>query len=238
MSAAEASAALESDLSEVAIALFAEATVDEALQRMVDLAVVAVDGCVAAGIFLVENERVVSKAYSDPLVVMLDGLQFDADEGPCLDAVSEGGSFFAPDLADDTRWPIFGPAATAAGFRSMLALRLFGARLSALNLYARLPAAFDVIDRAKASIFATLAGIALTSAEERADDDRLADNLRIALKTSGVIGQAQGILMEREQITADQAFDVLRRASQRLNIKLREVAQKVVDKKAVGEADR
>ncbi|MDQ6910708.1 MAG: GAF and ANTAR domain-containing protein [Actinomycetota bacterium] len=231
MATAEVSAALESDLSDVALALFAEATVDDALQRMVDLAVMTVDGCDAAGIFLVENEQVVSKAYSDPLVVEVDGLQFEADEGPCLDAVSEGGSFFAPDLADDTRWPTFGPAAAAAGVRSVLALQLSAVHLGALNLYACLPAAFGVIDRAKASIFTTLAGIALNSAEEREGDGRLAENLRTALRTSGVIGQAQGILMERERITADQAFDVLRRASQRLNVKLREVAQDVVDNK-------
>ncbi|HEX8769931.1 MAG TPA: GAF and ANTAR domain-containing protein [Acidimicrobiales bacterium] len=228
---AEGSAALESDLSEVAVALFAGGTVDDALQRIVDLAVVTISGCDAAGVFVVENEEVVSKAYSDPLVLELDSLQFEADQGPCLDAVSEGGSFFAPDLADDNRWPTFGPAATAAGIRSVLALRLSPAHLSALNLYARLPAAFGVIDRAKAGIFATLAGIALSSAEDREGDSRVADNLRKALQTSTIIGQAQGILMERERITANQAFDVLRRASQRLNIKVRAVAQDLVNKK-------
>ena len=82
-------------------------------------------------------------------------------------------------------------------------------------------------------MFATLAGLALDSAQERAADDERVANLTEALRTRELIGQAQGILMERERITADQAFDVLRRASQHMNIKLREVAETLV---ATGES--
>ena len=78
-------------------------------------------------------------------------------------------------------------------------------------------------------MFATLAGLALDSAQERAADDERVANLTEALRTRELIGQAQGILMERERITADQAFDVLRRASQHMNIKLREVAETLVE---------
>lgn len=70
---------------------------------------------------------------------------------------------------------------------------------------------------------------ALDSAEERAADGKRAANLNEALRTRELIGQAQGILMERERITADQAFDVLRRASQKVNIKLRTVAETLVE---------
>lgn len=231
-------AAIETNLSEIALALFSAGTVTGTLQRVVDLAVETVDGCDAAGVFLVENERVVTQASSSPLVVDLDRLQFEADEGPCLDAVSEGGSFFAEDLADDRRWPKFGPAAVAAGIRSVLAFRLSAARLSALNLYARLPAAFGVTDRAKGSILATLAGIAVNSAEEREGDERVVKSLHQALQSRELIGQAQGILMERERISAEQAFDVLRRASQRLNVKLRQVAQTLVDTKDAPATDQ
>ena len=82
-------------------------------------------------------------------------------------------------------------------------------------------------------MFATLAGLALDSAQERAADDERVANLTEALRTRELIGQAQGILMERERITADQAFDVQRRASQHMNIKLREVAETLV---ATGES--
>ncbi len=78
-------------------------------------------------------------------------------------------------------------------------------------------------------MFATLARLALDSAEERASDEKRTGNLIEALRTRELVGQAQGILMERERITADQAFDVLRRASQHMNIKLREVAATLVE---------
>jgi hypothetical protein len=165
-----------------------------------------------------------------PLLTEIDNLQHRAGEGPCLDAIANGGSIYAVDLADDTRWPRFGPQAARAEVRSVLALRLSadGTR-GALNLYARYPHAFGVIDRAEGLLLAALAAVALTSAEDHDDQERRTDDLHGALATRAVIGQAQGILIERERITADQAFDILRRASQHLNLKLRDVAQHLVD---------
>ena len=71
--------------------------------------------------------------------------------------------------------------------------------------------------------------MAFSSARTHEDEERRAANLQAALATREMIGQAQGILMERERITPDQAFDILRRASQHLNVKLRDVAQNLVD---------
>jgi hypothetical protein len=162
-------------------------------------------------------------------VVAVDQLQVDAGEGPCLDASTVGSTFYAADLIDEKRWQVFAPAAVAAGVRSVLACPLSSRRPGALNLYATLPAAFGATDRAKGQLFATLAGLALNSAEERASDDKKSANLVEALRTRELIGQAQGILMERERITGEQAFNVLRRASQHMNIKLREVAETLVE---------
>ncbi len=99
----------------------------------------------------------------------------------------------------------------------------------ALNLYARYPQAFGVIDRAKGLLLAGLAGQALSTAQAHDVETQRLDNLQGALLTRALIGQAQGILIERERVTANQAFDILRRASQHLNIKLRDVAQNLVD---------
>jgi AmiR/NasT family two-component response regulator len=101
--------------------------------------------------------------------------------------------------------------------------------LGALNLYARYPDAFGVVDRARGVVLASLAGLAVSAAHTHEDEERRSDNLHAALTTREIVGQAQGILMERERITADQAFDILRRASQHLNLKLREVAQTLVE---------
>jgi len=220
---------LEQNLAEVALALFATGSVERSLQLTVDLAVDTVDGCDAAGIFVSRDDRVTTVAFTDPIVIELGDLQIASNEGPCLEALAGGRHPFASDLTDDPRWPTFGPAAARAGIRSALAFSLSEQPVSALNLYARLPAAFGATDRAKGLIFATLAGLALDLAGERADDLLRVANLHEALRTRELIGQAQGILIERERITGDQAFDVLRRASQHLNIKVREVAQTLVE---------
>jgi hypothetical protein len=220
---------LENSFSQLAVALFAAGTVQGTLQRIVDLAERAVDGCEAAGILLDDHGTVITAAASSTLVDVVDRLQITANEGPCLDASTQKSTFYAADLIDDDRWPTFGPTAVAVGVRSVLAFSLSDNRPSALNLYAKLPAAFGATDRAQGLLFATLARLALDSAEERAFEEKRAINLAEALRTRELIGQAQGILMERERITGDQAFDVLRRASQHMNIKLREVAETLIE---------
>jgi len=220
---------LEEQLRSQAHALTAE-TVQGTMQRIVDLAVVTIEGCDHASISVLEGTQIATQVCSDPRVADVDVLQYDTGEGPCVDVVNQGTtSVYAEDLTDDPRWPRFGPRAAAAGMRSLLAIRLLGDRtLGALNLYARLPRAYGATDRATGVIFATHAGIALAAAEARTEAHRV-EHLEQALSSRELIGQAQGILMERERITANQAFDVLRRGSQHLNVKLREVAQRVVD---------
>ncbi len=221
----------------IARTLFSDLSMGATLQQIVDFAVATVEGCDAAGISLLTGTGVTTPVYSAPIALEIDTLQYEAGQGPCLDAIASEAAVYADDLADDARWPIFGPRAAAYGMRSLLSFRLAGARtFGALNLYAHLPRAYGVIDRAKALIFATHAGVALGAAEALDDANAalaaqvsMVENLRGALASREVIGQAEGILIERERITPDQAFNVLRRASQHLNIKLREVATYVVE---------
>jgi GAF domain-containing protein len=220
---------LERELSDVAVALFEAGSVQATLEEIVKLAEKAVDGCDAAGILIVEAGTARTLAASSRLASTIDDMQINAGEGPCVDAATSGATFFAQDLTDDDRWPTFARSALGERVRCVLAYSLSAERLSALNLYARLPTAFGVTDRAQAQLFATLARLALDSATERAAEEYRSENLREALRTRELIGQAQGILMERERITADQAFDVLRRASQHVNRKLREIAETLVD---------
>ncbi len=222
-------AELEHSFSQLALALFSPKSVSGTLQSVVDLATESIDGCDAAGVLIAVEGTIVSTTGSDPVVAELDAAQIATGEGPCIAASMAGTTFYAEDLLDDSRWPKFGPKALALGMRSILAYPLHDDRMSALNLYGRLPSAFGATGRAQGLLFATLAHIALNSAEERESEEKRSDNLQEALRTREVIGQAQGILMERERITADQAFDVLRRASQGMNVKLRVVAEKLVE---------
>jgi hypothetical protein len=218
------------EFSQSARALFSAGSLQDTLAQLAGLAVTTIEACELASILLIERGSVVATVCSDPLVAEIDALQHDVGEGPYLDAVTLGLTFYADELGDDSRWPQFGPRAVAKGVRSMLAQPLFGkGTLGALNLYARYPQAFGVIDRARAVLLAALGGLAASAARSHEDEERRADNLQAALVTRELIGQAQGILMERERITSDQAFGILRQASQHLNIKLREVAQGLVD---------
>jgi len=217
-------------LAQTAKALYSTGSLEDTLQLVVELAVETIDGCDFAGIFVLDGGSITTAVHTHPVVIDVDALQHGTGEGPCLGAIASGGTFYADELTEDPRWPDFGPQAHAAGVRSALALCLSadGTR-GALNLYARYPRAFGVVDRGKGLILASLAGLALSSAAAHDDEERRNANLQAGLVTREVIGQAEGILMERERITSDEAFDILRRASQHLNIKLRDVAQALVD---------
>lgn len=215
---------------ETAKTLFAAGPVTATLASVVELAVSTIDGCDFAGLFLIDGDTVTTPVHTDPIVVEIDALQHSTGEGPCLDAIAYRLIFYADDLERDLRWLHFAPQASKAGIRSVLALPLSAnAQLGALNLYARFPLAFGVVDRAKAAILASMASIALSVAYSHEDEERRTENLHVALSSRETIGEAIGILMERERITANQAFDILRRASQHLNIKLREVAENLVE---------
>lgn len=220
---------LIASFSETAQALFSAGSPTETLRAVVDLAVQTIDGCDFASVFVLDGNTFTAPIGTDSVAAEVDVFQHQAGEGPGFDAVDKGGTIYAGDLADDPRWVTFGPEAASLGVRSALALRLSDDpdRGAALSLYARYPQAFGALDRAKAVILAAMAGLALSAAEAHQDEVR--NTMQAALATREMIGQAQGILMERERITADQAYDILRRASQHLNTRIRDVAQSLVD---------
>jgi GAF domain-containing protein len=217
-------------LSYMANLLFVAGSVDATLQAIVDLAAETIEGCDFAGIFYREGVTAATWVHTDPAVAEFHALQLRLVEGPCFDAIEQRSTYYAEDLHDEARWPNFAREAVDGGVRSVLALHLASDTFpGALSLYARYPHAFGVIDRGKAVILATLAGVAISSAQEHAEERRQIHNLTAALVSREIIGQAQGILMERERVVGDEAFDILRRASQHLNRKLKEIAQDLVD---------
>lgn len=214
----------------VATALSGAVTVEELAGLIVKLAVRTVDACDLAGVMARRDDQPFTLAASEELVRALDQLQVKTDQGPCIDVLAGHTTEYAADLTEDHRWPRFSAQAASVEVRSVLAIAIGGHdKPAALNLYARLPHAFGPVDRGQAAIFATHARLALAEQRGHNHDTATEGQLRDALAMREVIGQAQGILMERDRVTARQAFDVLRRASQHLNIKLRDVAQALVD---------
>jgi hypothetical protein len=169
---------------------------------------------------------------TEPVGAELDELQNRYDEGPCLDAAREEGRAYSHsgDLTASRDWPRFGPAAADRGFLSVLSTALLvdpkPPRLSgALNIFSRKPDRLgDERSRDHALLLATHAALAVAQTEAVRLAELREANLRRAIETRDVIGQAKGILMNRRGITADEAFDLLRRTSQDLNVKLAELA--------------
>ncbi|HLV54746.1 MAG TPA: GAF and ANTAR domain-containing protein [Actinotalea caeni] len=198
---------------------------EELLDVAVGWSMAVVPGCQMAGVTMRRRRgRLESVSPSDPVVVACDLLQYELEEGPCLDAITDDTVIAAGDVARDPRWPRWGPqVAKDHGIAGMLSVRLFSSETvhGALNLYSREPGAFDTYAIDIAVLLATHVSVALGSA--------LSDeNLRLAVDSRHLIGQAQGILMERFSLDAAAAFAVLSRVSQDRNIRLVAVAEHVV----------
>lgn len=209
-------------LNELAALGVEEEDLETAAEAVVQLAMSTI-GCEYAGLTVFGRKGFESLAPSDPLVAQADKLQHKLEQGPCVEAAWENDTFVSNDLESDQRWPTWGKEAAVLGFRSLLATRLTAGThtLGALNLYSTRGRDFDAEDRDFAKIFASHAAATLVTVQQR-------ENLLVALDARTLIGQAQGILMERFGIEADRAFAVLRRYSQARNVKLRTLAEELV----------
>ncbi|MGH4016166.1 MAG: ANTAR domain-containing protein [Pseudonocardiaceae bacterium] len=220
---------LANAFAEIARELQSEATPKQTWARIVKAAVQTVPGCNHAGISLVHRHgRIDTRAASDDIPPAVDAIQYEVGQGPCLEAIQEHQSYLIFDLMTEHRWPPFSHrAAEETGVRSMLSFRLFVGEdtLGALNLYSRDVDAFDEVGRAIGAILAAHAAVAMSTARDR----ERAEHLEQALESNREIGMAMGVLMASGLQTRKQAFELLRRASQRLNVKLRDVAAGVVE---------
>jgi hypothetical protein len=219
------------EVMEIAQKIFGQTTVAGTLEITAILARQSF-GCDAAGILLgAEKPGITAAAASHQDAARADALQLEARQGPGLQAMARRQPVISTELRFDSRWRFWAPQAAQLGFRSVLSLSLAdGDTLGALNLYSRRASFFHSDDLALSQVFARHASIALAIAVERQQLLRAAD-------ARGVIGQAQGILMERYNIGAEQAFTVLGRYSSHLNLKLRLIAEGVIRDRTLPEVD-
>ena len=201
--------------------------VEQTLEKSVALCVDLIEGCDAAAVSLVRRgESIETPSSTDPRVLRGDELQYELQQGPCMDAVWHHDIVISTDLATDDRWPQWAPQVVEElGVRSMMCLQLFtdASTLGALNMYSWRPDAFSVRgDRDEGLALGAHVAVALAAAQQ-------VEGLNTALISRTVIGQAEGILMERFGINADQAFQVLRRVSSHSNTKLLRVAVELVE---------
>jgi hypothetical protein len=197
-----------------------------ALQRMVQLAVKHIEPCTGASITVVRGGRGSSVATSDPVAATADDLQYELNEGPCVRSAERDANYLLIDVRDDRRWPRFSAALTEhTPYRCVLSYQMIAGDSAALNLYAERPGAYETDDIDLATVIAAHASslVALSASE-----DRVA-NLETALESNREIGAAIGVLMAHHKVTHDEAFALLRSASQRMHRKLRDVASEVVE---------
>jgi len=213
-------------LDAIAHELIVSGDVDQLLFQISAMATEALDWCDHAGVTVAMDRRITTPKLNDQVASLMDDLQVEYDEGPCLDAVRTGEPVtVVPDLEYETRWPDFAKEAwERTAIRSVVSERLAVSNrtLGALNLYSRKPHAFTAADQSTVWLFTSYAALALYAAKNEKE-------LRQALQTRDVIGQAKGILMARLGVDDDAAFDILRQTSMNLNQRLREVASDVVE---------
>jgi ANTAR domain len=211
--------------------------VGEVLERVVRAAQ-AVVGADVVSVTWRQDGEFTTPVETDPVASKADAVQYEHLEGPCVEATLQGGLGYiaSSDLRHDTRWTRFGPAAADLGLHAVFATGMFprdtGPRMGALNYYSRTPGGLDGVDRDVALVFATHASVALRGATAMEASELRTTQLAEAIRSRDVIGQAKGILMERRGLTAHEAFDTLRRTSQDLNVKLRDLAQTLADRRS------
>jgi transcriptional regulator with GAF, ATPase, and Fis domain len=191
-------------------------------------ATLAILGCDHASLLVRDNDRYVTVGASDRLAQHIDDLERRAGDGPCIDAIEEETPQIDPDLTTPSHWPKFAsvlvaetPVRGAMGFR----LRVDKRKGAALNLFSDTPNLFDAESAGRAAVLASFASVAINAIAKGED----AASLRRGLLSNREIGKAVGMLMLLHDVTENEAFDLLRRHSQALNIKLADVARAIIE---------
>lgn len=193
------------------------------------LAAARITSATCVSITTLVRDEFVTAAATDDVARTADAIQYELGSGPCVDAILDRTIYQPKDLRHDDRWPEYGRrVADELGLHSMLSFRmnLEGSGLIAgLNLYAAELDAFTDRDVAEGLLLTTHAAQAVAAAHLR----ERTKNLEKALSSNRDIGTAVGVLVSQHKVTRDQAFDLLRIASQNTNRKLHDVALDVID---------
>jgi GAF domain-containing protein len=217
------------DLSRVVLA---DRGLDDVLGEVTDIAARSIPGAESTSITLIRGEKAFTAAHTGEMALAADELQYERGYGPCMDAGRAGVVLRIDDMRGEQRWPDYTARVLAVGVRSSLSMPLpyQGGTIGALNIYAARPHAFASAEsEGAATAVAEAVAVAVLNADAH---DRLAEharNMRLAMESRAVIEQAKGVLMAQRRVDAEEAFDILREASQRYNRKLRDIAQGIVE---------
>jgi hypothetical protein len=220
-----------SDLADRTAALLSltAATEERSLSQLTELAATQVAGCVAANVAVWRHGELTATASSHPEPSRLVDVQLSTGRGPLTEAVAGGGPVSCPDTLTEDRWPEFATAALRIGIRSCVVLPYRGQAVVALSLYGQRPRSIDPDQIQLAELLVAYGGALLGAVADYGDSRRLADQLRDAASSRAIVDQAKGILMHALGCSADDALDRVRQVSQRTNLRVTDVAQRIID---------
>lgn len=218
-------------LERLAEVLASEEDLSVHLERMCQQAVRAVGQADMASVSLLRDGEAVTAAATDERAVEIDRAQYSAGEGPCLEAAKTGQVVKVTVAEVEGQWPGFVAASGRAAVASYLSAPLFidSEYHGSLNLYGEKPHGFVESDAALLELYTTAAETALRSARRYLQAREQAEHLRQALASRAVIDQAKGIVMAARSVPAEEAFALLVEQSQKRNIKVRVLAQQLID---------
>lgn len=219
-------------LTELSRFFVGDRSVQDTLHRVSELAERALPSATMTGITMLVDEKPTTAVFTDPLSPEIDEAQYTSGRGPCLDAFRTQQVLTITCTENEGRWPEFAAVAAKHGILSTMSLPMVaaGRGVGAMNFYARTDNAFGEREVEVGLKFAEQAAIVLANADAYWTAHSLSENLNEAMQSRAVIEQAKGILMAQSGLNADEAFDLLRRASQRENRKLRDVAIDIVER--------
>jgi GAF domain-containing protein len=209
--------------------LLEEGQLEPTLMGIGHLAVSVIPSCEEAGVTLEKGGQVSMRITTGPTAEAVDSYQYEIEEGPCVAAADSHKPVLIEDMATEDRWPRFAALAASQGVKSSYAIpmRLDAEMIGVLNLYS-VDDAFGPEDAQIGTRFADQAALAVRHSATFNRAREMIDHLHRALETRDVIGAAVGITMHRERLTMEGAFTLLKEISQRDNLKLRQVAERIV----------
>jgi GAF domain-containing protein len=217
------------ELSRVALV---DRTLTDVLTDITRIAARGIPGAESTSITLLRDDKAFTVAHYGDMALAADELQYAKGSGPCMDAGRGGVLLRVDDMRTEERWPDYvAHAVDEAGVLSSLSVPLpyQGSSIGALNNYSTKPAAFARPESLRAGLeVAEVIAVAVANADAHWQLGEQARNMRLAMESRAVIEQAKGVLMAQRHVDAEQAFEILREASQRYNRKLREIALGIV----------
>jgi GAF domain-containing protein len=224
---------VEDMLRQLSRVVLVDRTLEQVLTDVTRIAAQGIPGAEATSITLLRDEKAFTVAHHGEMALAADELQYAHGYGPCMDAGRGGVLLRVDDMRTEERWPEYvAHVVRSTPVRSSLSVPLpyQGTSIGALNNYSTQPAAFASPDSLRAGLeVAEVVAVAVANADAHHQLSEQTRNMRVAMESRAVIEQAKGVLMAQRHVDAEQAFEILREASQRYNRKLRDIAFGIVE---------